>query len=71
MAIVSRMDVNSLMKFRCVSKIWSSIIRSRGFTDSFFSMSSKHVKKPILYEGFSYLVLRSMTSHIYIDVFLN
>ncbi|KAG2266182.1 hypothetical protein Bca52824_073261 [Brassica carinata] len=51
MAIVSRMDVNSLMKFRCVSKIWSSIIRSRGFIDSFFSMSSKHQSRFIVALG--------------------
>ncbi|CAH8302117.1 unnamed protein product [Eruca vesicaria subsp. sativa] len=37
MAIVSRLDAKSVIKFRCVSKFWSSIIRSRGFIDSFFS----------------------------------
>ena len=29
------------------------------------------VKKTVLCKGFSYYVLRSMTTHIYIDVFLN
>ncbi|XP_019099460.1 PREDICTED: putative F-box protein At1g32660 [Camelina sativa] len=41
MAILTRMSAKSLMKLRCVSKMWSSIIRSRGFIDSFFSNSSK------------------------------
>ncbi|KAL0878338.1 hypothetical protein Bca101_028044 [Brassica carinata] len=42
MDIVSRLDAKSVMKFGHVSKFWCSIIRSRGFIDSFFSsMSSK------------------------------
>ncbi|EOA39134.1 hypothetical protein CARUB_v10012056mg [Capsella rubella] len=40
-AILTRIPAKSLIKLRCVSKTWSSIVRSRGLIDSFFSMSSK------------------------------
>ncbi|CAA7049462.1 unnamed protein product [Microthlaspi erraticum] len=35
-----RLPGKSLMKFQCVSKIWSSIIRSQSFVDSYYAMSS-------------------------------
>ncbi|KAL1205054.1 putative F-box protein [Cardamine amara subsp. amara] len=38
--ILTRLPVKSLMKFRCVSKMWSSIIRSQRFVDSYYAMSS-------------------------------
>ncbi|EOA39258.1 hypothetical protein CARUB_v10012262mg [Capsella rubella] len=38
--ILTRLPAKALLKFRCVSKIWSSIIQSQTFVDSFFSMSS-------------------------------
>ncbi|EFH67260.1 predicted protein, partial [Arabidopsis lyrata subsp. lyrata] len=41
MAILTRMPAKSLMKLRCVSKMWSSIIRSRGFIDSYYATSSR------------------------------
>ncbi|CAD5314320.1 unnamed protein product [Arabidopsis thaliana] len=41
MAILTRIPAKSLMKLRCVSKMWSSIIRSRGFIDSYYAISSK------------------------------
>ncbi|EFH70098.1 predicted protein [Arabidopsis lyrata subsp. lyrata] len=41
MVILARLPAKSLMKLRRVSKIWSSIIRSRGFINSFYSISSK------------------------------
>ncbi|CAL9217142.1 unnamed protein product [Arabidopsis halleri] len=41
MAILTRVPAKSLTKLRCVSKMWSSIIRSRGFIDSYYAMSSR------------------------------
>uniref|UniRef100_A0A1J3IRG2 F-box protein n=1 Tax=Noccaea caerulescens TaxID=107243 RepID=A0A1J3IRG2_NOCCA len=35
-----RLPGKSLMNFQCVSKIWSSIIRSQSFVDSYYAMSS-------------------------------
>lgn len=39
-AILTRLPAKSLMKFRCVSKMWSSMIRSQKFVDSYYAMSS-------------------------------
>ncbi|XP_010481100.1 PREDICTED: putative F-box protein At1g32660 [Camelina sativa] len=41
MAILTRVRAKTLMNSRCVSKTWSSIIRSQGFIESYFSNSSK------------------------------
>lgn len=38
--ILIRLPAKSLIRFTIVSKIWSSMIRSQGFIDSFFSISS-------------------------------
>ncbi|CAA7016055.1 unnamed protein product [Microthlaspi erraticum] len=38
--ILNRLPAKSLSNFRCVSKMWSSIIRSPEFVRSFFSLSS-------------------------------
>uniref|UniRef100_A0A1J3GN26 F-box protein n=1 Tax=Noccaea caerulescens TaxID=107243 RepID=A0A1J3GN26_NOCCA len=38
--ILTRLPVKSVMRSRCVSKKWSSIIRSQGFIDSYYAMSS-------------------------------
>ncbi|CAH8254021.1 unnamed protein product [Arabidopsis lyrata] len=40
MAILTRLPAKSLTNLKHVSKMWSSIIRSRGFIDYFFSVSS-------------------------------
>lgn len=37
--ILTRLPVKSLMRSRCVSKMWSSIIRSQGFVDAYYAMS--------------------------------
>lgn len=39
MEILVRLPVNSLMRFKCVSKLWSSFITSRYFTNCFFKLS--------------------------------
>uniref|UniRef100_A0A1J3HPG3 F-box protein n=1 Tax=Noccaea caerulescens TaxID=107243 RepID=A0A1J3HPG3_NOCCA len=39
-AILTRLPAKSLMKLRCVSKMWSSMIRSQKFVDSYYAMSS-------------------------------
>lgn len=39
-AILSRLPGKSLMKFRCVSKSWSSITRTQRFVDSYLAVSS-------------------------------
>ncbi|EOA37545.1 hypothetical protein CARUB_v10011783mg [Capsella rubella] len=39
-AILTRLPAKSLMKFLCVSKMWSSTIRSQRFVNSYFAMSS-------------------------------
>ncbi|KAG7656001.1 F-box domain [Arabidopsis suecica] len=38
--ILTRLPAKSLMKFKCVSKLWSSIIHNQSFIDSFYSISS-------------------------------
>ncbi|CAN6803491.1 unnamed protein product [Brassica oleracea var. botrytis] len=38
--IMTRLPVKSLMRSRCVSKTWSSIIRSQGFAEAYYAMSS-------------------------------
>ncbi|CAA7048013.1 unnamed protein product [Microthlaspi erraticum] len=38
--ILNRLPVKSLMRSLCVSKMWSSIIRTQGFIDSYYAMSS-------------------------------
>lgn len=38
--ILTKLPAKSLMKFLCVSKMWSSIIRSQSFVDSFYALSS-------------------------------
>ncbi|EFH67156.1 hypothetical protein ARALYDRAFT_473309 [Arabidopsis lyrata subsp. lyrata] len=38
--ILTRLPAKSLLRFKCVSKLWSSIIQSQGFIDSFYSISS-------------------------------
>uniref|UniRef100_A0A0D3D5T2 F-box domain-containing protein n=1 Tax=Brassica oleracea var. oleracea TaxID=109376 RepID=A0A0D3D5T2_BRAOL len=40
MAIMTRLPAKSLMKFRCVSKMWCSFIRRQELVDSFFAVSS-------------------------------
>ncbi|XP_010480603.1 PREDICTED: F-box protein At1g30790-like [Camelina sativa] len=37
--ILTKLPSKSLMKLRCVSKIWSSIIRSQRFVDSFYAIA--------------------------------
>ncbi|EOA40335.1 hypothetical protein CARUB_v10009062mg [Capsella rubella] len=46
--ILTRLPAKALMKFRCVSKMWSSIIQSQSFVDSFFSMSSMRQSRFII-----------------------
>ncbi|CAH8279476.1 unnamed protein product [Arabidopsis lyrata] len=38
--ILTRLPAKSLMKFQCVSKMWSFIIRSQRFVDSYYALSS-------------------------------
>ncbi|ESQ33804.1 hypothetical protein EUTSA_v10007869mg [Eutrema salsugineum] len=38
--ILTRLPGKSVIKFLCVSKIWSSIIRSQRFVDSYYALSS-------------------------------
>ncbi|CAH8253983.1 unnamed protein product [Arabidopsis lyrata] len=38
--ILTRLPAKSLIKFQCVSKTWSSIIRSQRFIDSYYALSS-------------------------------
>ncbi|KAJ4878615.1 putative F-box protein [Raphanus sativus] len=38
--ILSRLPVKSLMRFKCVSKLWSCLIRSRYFTNVYLMVSS-------------------------------
>ncbi|KAG7578356.1 F-box-like domain superfamily [Arabidopsis thaliana x Arabidopsis arenosa] len=40
MEILARLPVNSLKMWKCVSKLWSSLITSRYFTNLFFKLSS-------------------------------
>ncbi|XP_010480776.1 PREDICTED: F-box protein At1g30790-like [Camelina sativa] len=58
-AILTRLPAKSLMKFLCVSKTWSSIIRNQRFVNSYYAMSfqslSAAVHKPWLMTGVLYL----------------
>ncbi|CAL9216796.1 unnamed protein product, partial [Arabidopsis halleri] len=40
LAILTRLPAKSLFKFLCVSKMWSSIIRSQSFVNSYYALSS-------------------------------
>ncbi|CAA0257979.1 unnamed protein product [Arabidopsis thaliana] len=46
MVILTRLSAKSLTNFKRVSKMWSSIIGSQRFIDSFFTMSSKQSRCP-------------------------
>lgn len=45
--ILTRLPAKSLMRFNCVSKLWSSLIRSQYFTNRFLAVSSR--PRPRLY----------------------
>ncbi|ESQ29407.1 hypothetical protein EUTSA_v10023641mg [Eutrema salsugineum] len=50
--VLTKLPAKSLLKLRCVSKRWCSIIRSRSFIDSFMSLS---LSQPCILLGYSIL----------------
>ncbi|CAL9246667.1 unnamed protein product [Arabidopsis halleri] len=50
MEILARLPANSVTRFKCVSKHWSSLISSRYFTNLFFQVSSpKREPRPFMF----------------------
>ncbi|XP_023643408.1 putative F-box protein At5g62660 isoform X2 [Capsella rubella] len=47
--ILTRLPARSLMRFKCVSKLWSSLIRSRFFSNRYLKVASPRPRPPRLY----------------------
>ncbi|EOA13477.1 hypothetical protein CARUB_v10026535mg [Capsella rubella] len=47
--ILTRLPARSLMRFKCVSKLWSSLIRSRFFSNRYHKVASTRPRPPRLY----------------------
>lgn len=58
--ILTKLPAKSLMRFKCVSKLWSSLIRSRFFSNRYLTVASPH-RPPRLYMSLvDHLVCNSM-----------
>ncbi|CAH8268362.1 unnamed protein product [Arabidopsis lyrata] len=66
MEILARLPANSVTRFKCVSKHWSSLISSRYFTNLFFEVSSpKREPRPFMFlsdKGHQYALLSTNNS---------
>ncbi|CAA7017378.1 unnamed protein product [Microthlaspi erraticum] len=64
--ILTRLPAKSVMRSRCVSKMWSSIIRSQRFTDSYYAMSSATRSRFIVTFSNQVINLRRDPRHLFI-----
>ncbi|KAJ4878554.1 putative F-box protein [Raphanus sativus] len=52
--ILTRLPATSLMRFKCVSKLWSCLIRSRYFSNLYLTVASRRPRPLVLYMSLNY-----------------